>query len=248
MKFHAPLERIPFKWNHSRFCLWPLKRRAGLRFCLWPLKRRAGLSHCSTYVENALALVLALLLVSPLPAQAQQETASSVIEAFHETLLSVMKEAQSLGVKGRYARLESPVTEAFHFPLMIKVAAGRFWKRANPGQRDRLLAAFTAMSIGNYAVKFDGYSGQRFVTLGERPGPRKTLLVATQIVSPGDDPVDLTYVMKNIENRWRIGDVLFENISELAVRRSEYRRVLKQDGIDGLIKILEAKNRLLVGN
>ena len=195
------------------------------------------------------ALVLAALLVRPYPSQAHQATAGSVIEKVHQTLLSVMKEAESLGVKGRYERLQSPVTEAFHLPLMIRVAAGRFWKRANPGQRERLLAAFTRMSVGNYAARFDGYSGQRFVTLGERPGPGKTRLVATQIVSPGDDPVDLTYVMKNIENRWRIGDVLFDNaISELAVRRSEYRRVLKQDGIDGLIAILEAKARTLVGN
>ncbi len=198
--------------------------------------------------HTPVALVVAALLIAPLPAQAQQATASAVIEKFHQTLLSVMKEADSLGVMGRYERLQSPVAEAFHFPLMIKVAAGRFWKRANPGQRDRLLAAFTRMSVSNYAANFDGYSGQRFVTLGERPGPGKTLLVATQIVSPGDDPVDLTYVMKNFENRWRIGDVLFDNaISELAVRRSEYRRVLKQDGIDGLAAILEAKARKLVG-
>lgn len=194
-------------------------------------------------------LALVALLFAPWPAQSQQASASSVIEAFHETLISVMKEAKSLGIKGRYERLAEPVTEAFHFPLMIKVATGRFWKRATPGQRDRLLGAFTAMSVGNYAANFDGYSGQRFVTLGERPGPRKTLLVETQIISPGDDPIAITYVMKNIEKRWRIGDVLFENtISQLAVRRSEYRRVLKQDGIDGLITILEAKSRSLVGN
>ncbi len=195
------------------------------------------------------ALVLSALLAQPLPARAQQATASVVIENFHVTLLSVMKKAESLGVKGRYERLESPVAEAFHFTLMIRVAAGSFWKRADQDKRDRLLSAFTRMSVGNYAARFDGYSGQRFVTLGERPGPGTTRLVATQIVSPGDDPVDLTYVMKKIENRWRIGDVLLDNtISELAVRRSEYRRVLKRDGIDGLIAILEAKTRNLVGN
>ena len=27
---HTLLERIPFKWNRSRFFFWPLKRRAGL--------------------------------------------------------------------------------------------------------------------------------------------------------------------------------------------------------------------------
>ena len=41
------LERIPFKWNCPRFCL-------------WPLKRRAGLSHVSTYVKNALVLAFML--------------------------------------------------------------------------------------------------------------------------------------------------------------------------------------------
>ena len=43
-----PLGRIPFKWNHPGFCL-------------WPLKRRAGLSHSSTYVKYALAAGLLLL-------------------------------------------------------------------------------------------------------------------------------------------------------------------------------------------
>ena len=38
---------IPFTWNHSRVCL-------------WPLKRRAGLSHVSTYVKNALVLAFML--------------------------------------------------------------------------------------------------------------------------------------------------------------------------------------------
>ena len=42
------LERIPFKWIHSRFCL-------------WPLRRRAGLSHLFTFVKNALAAGLLLL-------------------------------------------------------------------------------------------------------------------------------------------------------------------------------------------
>ena len=41
---------------------------------------------------------------------------------------------------------------------------------------------------------------------------------------------------------WRIVDVLLDSsISELAVRRSEYARVLRKDGIDGLIATLGEK-------
>ncbi len=45
------IERIPLKRNRSTYCL-------------WPLKRRAGLSHVFTYVKNALAVLLLLLLAS----------------------------------------------------------------------------------------------------------------------------------------------------------------------------------------
>ena len=54
--------------------------------------------------------------------------------------------------------------------------------------------------------------------------------------------MELTYVTRLIKGTWRIIDVLLDTgISELAVRRSEYRRILKSKGIDGLISILDGK-------
>ena len=48
--------------------------------------------------------------------------------------------------------------------------------------------------------------------------------------------------MKENKDRWRIVDILLDNdISELAVRRSEYRRVLKKEGVDALIATLNNK-------
>jgi len=66
--------------------------------------------------------------------------------------------------------------------------------------------------------------------------------VHTQIVRTDESPVDLTYVLKKVGGAWRIADILLDNtISQLAVRRSEYRLVLKKDGVDGLIATLEHK-------
>ena len=54
--------------------------------------------------------------------------------------------------------------------------------------------------------------------------------------------MDITYVTHKIKGEWRIIDVLLDaGISELAVRRSEYRRVLKTGGVDGLIETLNRK-------
>jgi phospholipid transport system substrate-binding protein len=185
--------------------------------------------------------------LTALPAAAQEDPARAVIQRFQQSLLAVMKEAESLGVTGRYQRLQPRIEEAFHLPLMIRVATGSFWKRATKEQQSGLVAAFKRMSISTYANRFDGYSGQVFEIVDQRPGPQKTVLVKTRIVSPGDSPARLTYVVKEFKGQWRIVDILLDNdISELAVRRSEYRRLLKENGVDGLIATLNDKAAGLV--
>ncbi|MCH7957039.1 MAG: ABC transporter substrate-binding protein [Proteobacteria bacterium] len=187
-------------------------------------------------------LLLLAGVLTALPAAAQEDPARAVIQRFQENLLAVMKEAKSLGVTGRYQRLQPRIEEAFHLPLMIRVATGSFWRKADKEQRSRLVAAFKRLSISTYANRFDGYSGQVFEIVDQRPGPQKTVLVKTRIVSPGDSPARLTYVVKEYKGQWRIVDILLDNdISELAVRRSEYRRLLRQKGVDGLIATLNDK-------
>ncbi len=187
-------------------------------------------------------LLLLAGVLTALPAAAQEDRARAVIQRFQENLLAVMKEAKSLGVKGRYERLEPKIEEAFHLALMIRVATGSFWRKADKEQRSRLVAAFKRLSVSTYANRFDGYSGQVFEIVDQRPGPQKTVLVKTTIVSPGDSPAKLIYVVKEFQGQWRIVDVLLDNdISELAVRRSEYRGLLKNNGVDGLIATLNTK-------
>lgn len=189
-------------------------------------------------IRSAIAATVLLVLVS----SARADDAAAVVTRFHDGLLSVMKEADTLGVAGRYQRLVPEIEQAFHLRLMARVTSGSFWKKAGIAQKDALATAFTRLSVATYASRFDGYSGQGFETTGDRSGPRATHLVDTRILSPGDSPVPLTYVLKQLGGRWGIVDVLLDTgISELAVRRSEYRSVLTKDGVDGLIVVLNAK-------
>lgn len=198
--------------------------------------------------DPRILFLLGLLLPAP-AAGGSADAPDAVVERFHETLLAVMKEADSLGVTGRYQRLEPDIGQAFDLALMIRVASGAHWKKATESQRQRLLAAFTRMSVSTYASQFDGFSGQSFETVGVRPGPQQTQLVKTRIVRPEDEPVGLTYVTRESDGGWRIVDILLDDeISELAVRRSEYHRVLKSKGLEGLIAILEEKADVLLAD
>ncbi len=194
----------------------------------------------SSFVPKVLAVLF--FLVAAVPAGAAEVEPRVLVERFQGNLLAVMKEAETLGVKGRYDRLVSSIEETFYLPLMIRVASGPYWKEANQTQRSRLISAFRRMSVSRVATLFDGYSGETFEPIGEKPGPQNTLLVKTRIVIPDKPSVNLTYVAKTINERWRLIDVIVDDgISELSVRRSEYRRVLQKEGVDGLIAILNTK-------
>jgi phospholipid transport system substrate-binding protein len=187
------------------------------------------------------ATVLVVLSLVP-SAHAGDHDAAAVVTRLHDNLLSVMKEADTLGVKGRYQRLAPEIEQTFHLTLMARITSGADWKQADTAQRAGFATAFTHLSVATYASRFNAYSGQSFETIGERPGPRATHLVDTRILSPGATPVPLTYVLKRLGERWGIVDVLLDTgISELAVRRSEYRSILKNGGVDRLITVLNAK-------
>jgi phospholipid transport system substrate-binding protein len=172
----------------------------------------------------------------------------TLVTAFHDQLIQVMKNAEALGYQGRYDKLAPAVTDAFHLRLMTQITAGASWRKAAETEKTALVDAFSKVSIATYASRFDGYSGQRFETVSVKDGPQETRLVDTRLVNPDGEDVALTYVTKVIDGGWRIIDVVLDGgISELAVRRSEYRRVLKSDGIAGLIAMLNGKARAMQG-
>ncbi len=171
-----------------------------------------------------------------------------VVGDFHVTLLDVMKNAKALGIKGRYERFAPEIARRFDSKLMVALATGRYWRRAAPAQRQNLVAAFRRLSTATYAARFTGYSGQKFELLSVEPGPRGTLIVRSRIVEPRARPVALNYVLRKSAAGWRIIDVLVKSgISELAVRRSEYRAILKSGGVPRLVRSLNAKATRLLG-
>ena len=183
------------------------------------------------------------------PTWALSTEPSEVVDRFHEVLLSVMKTAGSTSVTARYKKLKPEMEKAFNLPFMIRITVGSSWKRTSEQQKSELIEAFKRMSVGTYAYRFNGYSGQIFKTLKVRTGPKGTRLVDTRIENPNDDSVTITYVMGKFGDKWKIIDVLLDRgISEMAVRVSEYRSILRSRGVRALARALSKKATNLLKN
>ncbi len=190
----------------------------------------------------AFAAVLAVLSFAPSATYGDNGAPRAVIEDFHNALLAVMKEGSALGHAGRARRLRPEVERAFHLPVMIQIATGAHWRPATPAQQTALVAAFTRFSTATYAKNFKKYAGEKFETLGQREGPQNTTLVDTRLVESDGGTVDITYVMKKGPDAWKVVDVIVDKgISELALRRSEFSRELRDAGVDSLIATLNRK-------
>ena len=172
----------------------------------------------------------------------QAESASTVVERFQASLINVMQSASESSVRQRYDKLVPSVTDTFHLPLMTQIATGYHWSKAQPNEKAAVVAAFQRMSIATLATLFDGYNGEAFRTVSERPGPSNATIVFTNLIKSDKSKVKLAYVARKFSGKWRLIDVVVDNgISELKVRRSEYAQVLNNSGLNGLIKLLNEK-------
>ncbi len=170
--------------------------------------------------------------VSPEPRQ--------VVESFHGALLGAMKDAKKLGYQGRYKLLSPAVAKAFHLPFMTAVVAGHHWRKFSDAQKRTLFEAFSRMTKGTYAHRFDGYGGERFEIVSAAPARRNTVLVKTRLVKTDGEAVALDYRMMYRNKRWGIVDVyLTGKFSEVATKRSEYSAVIKRQGLPSLIKHID---------
>jgi phospholipid transport system substrate-binding protein len=165
------------------------------------------------------------------------DPAAAVVSKLDEALLAAMRQAKSLGPKGRFSKLEPVITQVFDLPIMTRFAVGTTWSTLSPDQQQELIKAFSRMTVATYAHNFDGYSGQKFQLVSvDTRGPDK--LVHTVLVG-GNDKTNLVYRMRESGGTWKVIDVYYNGaVSSLLGQRSEYAQTLKTGGAPALVKKL----------
>lgn len=203
-----------------------------------------------TFWTSVKGLALAALAVVFMAQGAFASEATEVIEAFHEHLLTTMKKADDWDYRERRDYLKGPVAETFNPEIMVHLASSnRYWNEFSEEERTELAKAFEAFTLANYASRFTGFSGQEFVTEGEEEMRGKRLMVKTKLLNKGDE-IYLNYVMYPDEDgNYRVIDVFQRgSVSELAIRKSEFSPILRDQGFTGLLSLLKEKVKRLEGD
>jgi len=187
----------------------------------------------------SLLAVLALAAGLTIPTRHASALTAGVatVQTFYDTLLETMRGSAVLGAKGRYARLLPAVQRSFNIPLMTRLAVGPAWNSLTSTQQVHVTEALGRYVAAIYVERFDHYAGQQLRVTGESNSSAGTI-ITSQIVKSNGEPVNVNYLMSND----KIVDVYFNStISELATLRSEFSAILRGQGIDGLINLLNNK-------
>ncbi len=189
------------------------------------------------------AFALTLMPPAAYAADDSKADAHATLERFHNGISSVLKASSGLDFQGRTNLLCPVLEQAMAIKRQSARAVGaRAWNTWSQDQRDAYAAYYRDYLCASYADRFDADVGQTFHIVGERPGPRGSLLLLTEVRVPGTQPVAINYVMQEINGRWGIIDLFLDGtISEVALRRSEFAAVLRDQGYDALITAIAEK-------
>jgi len=196
-----------------------------------------------TTLRFAAALILAAV---ALPVLAQEAPDALVKRTSGEVLQIVRTDPRvAAGDKQRIREvIETMLLPNFDFDRMTALAMGRNWNKATPEQQKALVEQFRTLLVRTYSGALSQYKDQTIDFKPMRADPAATeVVVRSEVVRPGQAPVQIDYGMTKTAAGWKAYDVIVGGVSLVTNYRDEFNEQIKGGGVDGLIQTLRDKNK-----
>jgi len=126
-----------------------------------------------------------------------------------------------------------------------QMAMGRNWSKATPEQQKAITTEFKALLVRTYSGAISQIRDQTVIYKPFRAAAEDTeVIVRTQVINKGD-PIQLEYRLMKVNNGWKVYDINVLGAWLIEAYRNQFNNQISQNGIDGLIKFLQERNRTL---
>lgn len=158
--------------------------------------------------------------------------------------LKADKDIQGGNKKKLFDLVDGKIAGNFDFMRMTALAMGRNWSKAAPEQQKGLADEFKTLLIRTYSGALANYQNHVMDFKPVRMQPADTdVTVRTAVTAPGGQPIAIDYSMEKTANGWKAYDVIVGGVSLVTNYREEFNNVIRDSGVDGLLKTLAAKNK-----
>lgn len=185
--------------------------------------------------------------MQPAAAAPATGTPATVVQELQQALLALDRRSPDSSAAERYRDLEPLVRDTHDLAFMARLVLGPDWDTLDPAPREEFAELFARLAVANYAERFRGLADERFIDAGARELRGGRVEVRSQLLSADGGSVNFVYVLHQPPGQdWRIINILADGVSELALQRAEYRRVLAGEGWPGLLEHIKNKSELIV--
>lgn len=146
----------------------------------------------------------------------------------------------------RRALIMDTISSGFDFREMSKRVLGRTWGTITPEQRDYFVVQMTKLLENVYIGKLEGYSGQTVEFIAERI--KNSRAQVTTLVENEGVKLPVHYIMQDTEGKWMVYDINIEGVSLIRNYMEQFKSIIRKDKFEGLIKVIEEKNRSFTEN
>ena len=193
-------------------------------------------------------LALGVMLAgAPLGVSAEVQAPDVLIKNTAQEVLAIVKQDKDIqaGSQKRVLELvDAKVLPHFNFTRMTRLAVGKHWRTATEQQKKSLETEFRNMLVRTYTKAFSVYRDQVVqIKPLKMANDAAEVTVKTVIVKPGTPSIPVDYDMEKTADGWKVYDLIVEGVSLVTNYRSTFAEQIQKDGIDGLIKTLQEKNR-----
>ncbi len=203
-------------------------------------------------VFGLLALLLSLLSITGANASDLLPPQKAIQEASDK----LQQKLQDKGFSQNFAQVAQFVDQAINphtdFDKISELVLGKLWNAASSDEKSRFKHEFQTLLVRTYSRAFVEFKDWtvRFLPLEMANGSNK-VLVKTEVLQPGLQPISVNYRMLLANGAWKAYDIMIEGVSLVTNYRSTFSNEVKTKGslsavIDGLAKrnteALAAKN------
>ncbi len=117
------------------------------------------------------------------------------------------------------------------FDLISSLVLGKLWKSASPTEKDAFKKEFQTLLIRTYSrafVEFKEWS-IRFLPVSQ-DGDQRKVLVKTEILQPGLQPIAVNYRMLYNKGEWKVYDIMIEGVSLVTNYRTSFKNEVERTG------------------
>lgn len=175
------------------------------------------------------------------------EQPDELVKTVTDEVLTIVrndKDIQNGNARKAVALVEAKVLPHFNFMRMTQLAVGREWRNISPAQQNILSEEFKTLLVRTYSKALTEYRNQavEYKPFALKPGETDAK-VRTLVKQPNNaKPIELDYSLEQHAGAWKVYDIEVAGVSLVTNYRDSFASEIRNNGVDGLIKVLQTKN------